>query len=76
MKEFTINDYITLKLEDNKTVIYVKGEPFSQCKYLLLEIPHEKIDDLRDIDSIDEAAETLENFSPVEFLKLFIFKNL
>ena len=61
MKEFRINDYITLKLENNKTVIYIKGEPFNQCKYLLLEIPREKIYDLRDIDSIDEAAENLDN---------------
>jgi hypothetical protein len=60
MKEFRINDYITLKLEDNKTVIYVKGEPFNQCKNLLLNISPEKIYDLRDIDSIDEAAETLD----------------
>jgi len=61
MKEFRINDYITLKLEDNKTVIYVKGEPFNQCKYLLLNILRERIDDVRDIDSIDETAEILDN---------------
>ncbi len=60
MKEFRINDYITLKLEDNKTVIYVNGEPFNQCKYLLLNIPREKIESVREIDSIDEAGESLD----------------
>lgn len=60
MKKFRINDFITLKLEDNKTVIYVNGEPFNQCKYLLLNIPREKIHDVSEIDSIDEAAEILD----------------
>ena len=38
IKEFKVNDYITLKLEDGKTIIYVKGKRFDQCKYLLLNI--------------------------------------
>ena len=32
MKEFKVNDYITLKLEDDKTSIYVNGMLFQQCK--------------------------------------------
>jgi len=48
-----------LKLEEGKTVLYVDGEPFTQCKYLLLQIPVERINDLNGINSIDEAAENL-----------------
>ena len=38
LKEFKINDFITLKLEGNSTVIYVDGKEFKHCKYLLLKI--------------------------------------
>ncbi len=31
MREFKVNEYITLKFEDGKTNIYVKGEYFGQC---------------------------------------------
>ncbi len=41
MKEFKVNEYITLKLEGIKTNIYVKGQLFNQCKFLLLNIPIE-----------------------------------
>jgi len=36
MKEFEINDLLKLKLEDNKTLIYVNNVKIIQCKYLLL----------------------------------------
>ena len=63
MLEYKINDYLTLRLEDeegeSKTNIYVNGELFNQCKYLMLNIPigdNEKFDA---IESIDEAADIL-----------------
>ena len=59
MKEFQVNNYINLKLEDGKTVVYVAGERFLHCKYLLLNISLEKIDLYDDIKSIDDAAEKL-----------------
>ena len=37
-KIFKINDYITLKHENDRTNIYVKGRFFNQCKYLLINI--------------------------------------
>ena len=41
--EFRINEYLTLKLEeDGKTFIYVAGKLFRQCKYLLINIPVDK----------------------------------
>jgi len=60
MIEYKINDLITLKLEDGKTIIYVAEEPFRQCKFLLLVIPNEDIPKLEKINSIDEAAEILD----------------
>lgn len=61
--KFKVNEYITLQLEDGidgmETVIYIEGIPFKQCKFLLLNIPVDKIKSFDDIDSIDEAAERL-----------------
>jgi len=56
MLEFKVNDYITLKLRDEITIIYVKGKEFLQCKYLLLINPHEE-ERYWEIDSIDEVKE-------------------
>lgn len=56
-KEFKVNDFITVKLIGDETVIFVKGKRFRQCKYLLL-YP-EKGREYGEIRSIDEAAEHL-----------------
>ena len=59
MKEFKINEFLTLKLEDGKTNIYVKGEHFDQCKFLMLNIPIDETHKFEEIESIDEAADIL-----------------
>ena len=59
-RKFKVNKYITLKLEDDKTNIYVEDEIFLQCKYLLLTIQASEIQSLNEIKSIDEAAEVLD----------------
>ncbi len=59
MKEFKINDFLTLKLEAGKTNIYVNGELFNQCKHLMLNIPIEDTARFDEIESIDEAADIL-----------------
>lgn len=59
MKEFQVNNYITLKLEDGKTNIYVGGELFEQCRFLLLNIPINEISSFDEINSVDEAAANL-----------------
>jgi len=61
---FKVNEFITLKLEDNpksripkkETFIYVKGQRFDQCKFLLIPISIDKAKDFSEIDSIDKAA--------------------
>ena len=59
-KEFSVNKYLELRLEGKETVIYVNGERFDQCKFLLLNIPVSEIKSFDEIDSIDEAAEKLD----------------
>ncbi len=69
VSEFQVNDFITLKLkhiesedeyDDNwETVIYIKGERFNQCSFLLINIPIGGIKSFDEIKSIDEAAERL-----------------
>lgn len=62
--EFKVNQYISLKLEDGRkgkeTVIYVNGKRFNQCKFLLLNIPIDKIKLFDEIESVDEASERLD----------------
>lgn len=53
MKEFIINKYLTLKLENEKTFIYVNGERFRQCNYLLLNIPVNQLGDYNNKSSIE-----------------------
>ncbi len=60
MNKFRVNRYITLKLENNKTIIYVDGENFDQCKFLLLNIPVENYKEFTDVESVDEASEKLD----------------
>jgi GTPase SAR1 family protein len=58
--EFKVNEFLTLKLQNNRINIYVKDKLFDQCKYLLLNIPSGNIEDYDEIESIDEAAEKLD----------------
>ena len=67
MDRFKVNEYIKLSLNDAETVIYVNNKPFIQCKFLLLNIPIEKISTFDEIQSVDEAAEKLDNsMEPLE----------
>jgi len=56
-----INQYITLKLENGKTYIYVNGKRFIQCIRLILNIQKEDIPIYDEIESIDEAAKVYKN---------------
>ena len=56
IKDFKINDFLTLKFEGGRTVIYVKNRPFRQCMYLLLDISLDRVEKYDEIRSIDEAA--------------------
>lgn len=59
--EFKVNEYLTLRLEGEETVIYVSGKRFKLCKYLFL-IFEGSSRGLANMDeSIDEAAERFSN---------------
>jgi hypothetical protein len=66
-KEFHINKYLSLKLENGATTVYVNGVLFLHCKYLLLDIPIEEMTFIDDLKSIDEASvelnHSLESFN-------------
>ena len=53
--KFKINDFLELRLEDGRTNIYVAEEKFNQCKFLMINIPTNRVDDFDVINSIDEA---------------------
>lgn len=57
---FRVNRKLALKLENNRTNIYVNGKLFQQCKYLLLNISTDNVRKYDNINSIDEAAEKLD----------------
>lgn len=58
MTEFKINAYLTLKLEDGLTVIYVGGERFHlYCKPFLLSIPIKNVELYSDAQTLEEADE-------------------
>ena len=54
--EKVINEYITIKLVNGRSFIYVKGRRFIQCIRLILNIPKYDMPMYDEIDSIDEAA--------------------
>ena len=60
IEPFIINDYLSLKFERDKTYVYVKDRPFYHCKYLMLNIPVDKMSTFDEIDSVDDAAEKLD----------------
>ncbi len=60
LKEYKINEYLKLKLEGDRTYIYVKNKRFRQCMYLLMNVQLDKVEKYDVINSIDEAAETLD----------------
>ncbi|NVM46824.1 MAG: leucine-rich repeat domain-containing protein [Candidatus Lokiarchaeota archaeon] len=72
MIEFKVNDYLSLRFEDEKTIIYVAGKRFRQCINLLLDIPVDDIREFDQIQSIDEAAERLSKSMEDEELRRII----
>ena len=74
MQEFKVNEYLSLKLEDEVTNIYIKDFLFRQCMVILIDISVKKIITLNEIEFIDEGAEklnkTIENIEHRQIPKL------
>ncbi len=51
-KEFLINNHLTVKLEAGKTKIFVDGEEFLICKTAILNVPKNKVSEIKSIDDI------------------------
>ncbi|MHA1987820.1 MAG: tetratricopeptide repeat protein [Promethearchaeota archaeon] len=49
---YKINKYLTLKLKNDETVIYIADEPFEICKHLIISIPVEHVNDIESIDEV------------------------
>jgi len=58
LREFVINNYISVKLEKGKTNIYVDNSLFKQCKKLILNF-NLNYEEVEEIDSVDKAVEYL-----------------
>ena len=58
-KEFRINEFLSLKLEEGKTNIYINGNLFRTCVSLILNIPIDEVENFDETKSIDEAAEKM-----------------
>lgn len=72
MNEFHINQYLSVCLKREETMIYVAGQPFMQCKFLLLNIPITEVSTFDDIESIDEVAEKIDETTEKKFRKFDI----
>jgi len=70
IKEFIVNKYLSLRLEDGETDIYMNGKLFKQCRSLILNIPEDKVETLKDIESIDEAVERLKSTEGTDKIEL------
>lgn len=60
MNEYKINDILSVRLERDESVIYVRGDPFITCKFLLMTVPVDQFPLIDDIDSIDRASDVLD----------------
>lgn len=60
MTEFRVNEFLSLRLEGEETIIYVARARFIQCAFLLLNIRVDEMSTFDEIESIDEAAEKLD----------------
>ncbi|HDZ19536.1 hypothetical protein LCGC14_0961690 [marine sediment metagenome] len=74
-REFKVNEFLELKLENEKTVIYVASKPIRNCKFLLINIPINNVSDFDEIQSIDQAAENLDrSLEPLRGRKQFKYR--
>ncbi|MBD3214279.1 MAG: hypothetical protein GF311_16835 [Candidatus Lokiarchaeota archaeon] len=64
---YKVNQFLSVRLEEGITNIYVGGKFFNKCKYLLMTIPYDEIPKYDDIGSIDEMEEYLDHGLETQF---------
>ena len=57
---FKVNELITLELKEGKTIVYIAGKEFRQCKSLVINIPYDILFDNVEFSSIDEFINLIE----------------
>lgn len=67
---FKINKYLTLKLEEDYTNIYVKEKLFNHCKYLLFSFSKNELSEYEKINSIDEIKDKYDKSHENEHSKI------
>ncbi len=60
MKECNINEFLTVKLEDNKPVIYIKKEQYKMRSFKYMDISIDEVKSSYNVDSIDDALEKID----------------
>lgn len=68
---FKVSDFVTLRLEEGRTIIYVNNEKFIQCKGLFISDPHlyeniTSVDDIEDVESKIVQEDERSGISPEE----------
>lgn len=66
---YKINKFITLKLKNYETVIYIADKPFEICKHLILDIP---VRDVKNINSLDELIDGYGEKTEEKFISYLI----
>lgn len=61
MQEFTVNEFISLRLNGSETEIYLNNKKFRQCKYLLISIPVNEMERWDHYESMDEIIKATNN---------------
>ena len=63
MLTFKINNYLTIKLENLHTNIYIEGsELFLHCKMLTVDLPDSTVEILENIDSMDQVIDSMKRW--------------
>ena len=69
--DFKLNDFLTLKLEEGKTRIYVKGEKFEYyCRPFLVSLPTDKVDMYKEAESLEDVKDIFTDMLRSEDLSL------
>jgi len=58
---YKVNNFIELKLKEDKTVIYIAGKEFRLCKSLVIQIPRGLLSEDLEFQSIDDFINSIDN---------------
>jgi tetratricopeptide (TPR) repeat protein len=65
-RSFIINEFLTVKLRREESIIYIAKKPFIVCKHLIINVP---VKELETIDSLDQTLERYGNEREDQFAR-------